>query len=728
MKNSTPNEVEQSASRKKLFRIITFTFPLIILLIFEGALRIVSYGDNLKLFVENPIEGYEDYLMVNPSIGKKYFQKFEYDAPSNDIFLKKKPKDAFRIFVMGSSTVVGFPFEKNLMFSRILHKRLEDTYPEKKIEVVNTAITAVNSYTLYDYSREILEYSPDAVLIYAGHNEFYGAFGSGSNESMSKSIPLTRMHLKFMDIRIYQLFRNIASGIQGKISAGKDMQVHGTLMKRIVANNDIEYDSDIYSLTIEKYEQNMGDMLKRFSEKDIPVFLGEVVSNVKDIKPLSSSSTDSINEACQIYNRAAEENDSIAAKNLFYKAKDLDGVRFRASEEINQIIHELSIEYGSYTIPMLKYFQEASPRGLIGNNLMTEHVHPNIAGNFLLADAFYSEIVNSGIIGEYDSDFTYSSEYYKRNWGYSSLDLYLAQHRVSNLSSRWPFVPVDSDKPDYRLSYNPRNQIDALAFNIFKDPELKIEDKRLELAEAYDKQGKYYEAFKEYNAMVYTNPYVAINYRDAASALLKLQDLPAALKYFKKSEDYEKTFFASYRIGEIYIMKGDFRSARKSFEQAFTLSENDEDKIKTLAKLYMACSFGNQLEEAGKLAEQLKRYNATSYLNIPPKSYVYMNYIPYMTRKQISEAQNLLTDGAVLEASEILEASLEIYDSHVAHRYLGEIYLQLKEISKAGIHFNQVVDEFSFDPEFLEELAVFYKLSGDTQKEKEIIEKLNKIN
>ncbi|MDA3821787.1 MAG: hypothetical protein PF450_04130 [Bacteroidales bacterium] len=105
-----------------------------------------------------------------------------------------------------------------------------------------------------------------------------------------------------------------------------------------------------------------------------------------------------------------------------------------------------------------------------------------------------------------------------------------------------------------------------------------------------------------------------------------------------------------------------------------------------------------------------------------------MNYIPYLTREQISEAQTLLADGALLEASEILEASLEVYDSHVAHRYLGEIYLHLKEISKAGIHFSKVIDEFSFDPEFLEELAVFYKLSGDNQKEKEIIEKLNKLN
>ncbi len=34
---------------------------------------------------------------------------------------------------------------------------------------------------------------------------------------------------------------------------------------------------------------------------------------------------------------------------LFTRAKDLDEVRFRASEEINEIVHELSEEYDPFT-------------------------------------------------------------------------------------------------------------------------------------------------------------------------------------------------------------------------------------------------------------------------------------------------------------------------------------------------------------------------------------------
>ena len=135
---------DKSSKQNYVFKLITVLIPILILFVFEAVLRISGYGDNLNLFIKNPAEGYEKYMIVNPEVGKKYFQKFEYTAPANDIFLTDKPENTFRIFVMGSSTVYGFPYERNLMFSRILHQQLEDAYPGKKIEVVNTAITAID--------------------------------------------------------------------------------------------------------------------------------------------------------------------------------------------------------------------------------------------------------------------------------------------------------------------------------------------------------------------------------------------------------------------------------------------------------------------------------------------------------------------------------------------------------------------------------------------------------
>lgn len=704
--------------------------PLIILLLLEGGLRLISYGDNLKLFITNPIEGYEEFLIVNPGAGKKYFQKLEYTAPPNDIFLREKPEETFRLFVMGSSTVVGFPYKENLMFSRILHKQLQEAFLGKHIEIVNTAITAINSFTLRDYTKEIMKYKPDGVLIYAGHNEFYGAFGVGSNENMSKSPRLTRLHLWFMDFRFYQLFRNITSSTLGKIASGKSKQVHGTLMKRIVGDKDIPYDSDNYHLAMSRYRQNMDKLISQFSEKNIPVFLSEVISNVKDIEPLSYLSTTQENEAMKAYRTAEanyEKGDYLSAKELYNKARDLDGVRFRASGEVNQIIGELSIKYSTNLVSMLQAFEDNSPHGIIGGNLLTEHVHPNISGCFLMAETFFSEITGSGILGTLDMNLIHSANYYKSNWGYTTLDSLSAYHLIANLMTHWPFAPFDSEAADYRLSYKPVSELDSIAFLSMADPNQGINDMRIDLAKDYAARGKHQAAYWEYESLLRTNPYRAINYRDAASSLIPLGDLPLALEYFQESIKYKASFYASYRMGEIYLIKGDYKGARKSLEKAFSLASDNKDKIKTLGKLFMACTYGNQIEDARSIASQLRKYDAAQFLNISPKKYTYQNYIPFQTKAQVMAAQELISENKPAEALYLLERSLENYDSHMAHRLIGEIYRQMGNFPKAELHMEKVYNEFKFDPRFLSDLILLQLSLENSSRANELFKQLLSI-
>ncbi|MDX2431910.1 MAG: hypothetical protein QNK35_13320 [Bacteroides sp.] len=698
------NSREHSSIRKLTIKVLTLIFPLFLLFLIEVGLRIFSYGDNLKLFVPIPREGYEQYRMVNPIVGKKYFQNFQYDSPPNDIFLKKKPEGTFRIFVMGSSTVVGFPYGNNLMFSRILHKRLEEAFPLKNIEVVNTAITAINSFTLADYAKQIAAWEPDAVLIYAGHNEFYGAFGAGSKESMSKGRTLTRIHLQLMDRRLYQLIRNIGTSTIGKMKGGKSEQVKGTLMKRIVAERSISLDSETYQQAMKRYRQNMEFVLSTFSKRELPVFLSQVISNVKDIAPLSALSTGTEDVALVTYkkaNLAYHQGNYEVARDLYIEAKDQDGVRFRASEEVNRIIHELALKFELNEVPMINYFEEQSPHGIIGATLLTEHVHPNITGNFIMADAFFTEIVKSDLLQGLEKKSLHSSKYHQLNWGYTLLDTLRAHHMITNLTLQWPFVPVDAESRDYRTSYHPVSEVDSIAFMSMADPSKSLADRRLELAKKYEGQGKHKEAFAEFNAFLYTNPYIAVNYRDAASSLIWLADLPLALHYFEKSLAIEPSFYAHYRVGEIYLIKGDYSSAGKSFESAFSLATDEDEKIKTIGKLYMAAAYGGQEKSAQALAAQLKKYDAARYLKIPPNKYTYLNYVPFQTRAQVNKALQLRSELKLDEALTILKNSLKIYDSHVARRYIGEICLQEGKMEVANIQFDRVYEEFRFDPTFM---------------------------
>ena len=729
MKQAGTGKTSSGWVKGLIFRIVLILIPGVILLFIEILLRVAGAGDNLKLFVVNNNPGYENYMMVNPQVGRKYFSKLEYTAPTNDIFLKEKPENTFRIFVMGSSVVYGFPYDRNLMFSRILHQQLADAYPDKKIEMVNTSITAINSFTLLDYTCQILKYEPDALLIYAGHNEFYGAFGIGSNESLGRSRTLTRIHIALMDIRIYQVMRKLITGAAEKLAESRTGETEGTLMKRIVADREILLNSEKYRIGMDHYRQNLQAILKKAQQRGVPVFLSELVSNVSGMEPFYSIATDTLEAAADVFEKAGmaeEAGDFESALALYYRAKDLDCIRFRASEEVNRIVDELSAEFGAVKVPMLEHFQERAENRLIGNNFMTEHVHPNIDGAFLMAEAFLSEILASRLLGEKPATIP-SMAYYRRNWGYTALDSLLAGHRITLLKGFWPFVTDDSDGSAYVRSYRPVSYIDSLAFEVMRNPSLSLSGVRLDLAQRYEKNGRYEEACREYEALVRMNPYIALNYRDAARCLIQLADLPAALRYLKKSLELEDSFFARFRIGEIYLMMGDYPTAARWFEESFSLAPDDR-KVNVLAKSYAAFAYSGQNDRAKAVAAELERVNATQHLRIPPKSYLFDDYVPAWTRSQVLEAERLTGEGDHSGALDILLASLEIYDSHIANRMVGELYMKLHDHGKALFYLDKVYDLFRFDPAFLHSLIMLNLASNNPGQARKYLEEIRRID
>jgi tetratricopeptide (TPR) repeat protein len=358
---------------------------------------------------------------------------------------------------------------------------------------------------------------------------------------------------------------------------------------------------------------------------------------------------------------------------------------------------------------------------------MTEHVHPNIEGNFLMAQAFFNGIVQSEVIGKKSDDSPVSLEYHKQNWGYTVLDSLLAHHRIQQLKGFWPFVKDIKNEYNYREQYKPKSYLDSLAFTVMKNPDLSMDEARLDLAKKYEKTGQIEKAYMEYEALLRTNPYVAVNYRDAANCLLQLSDLPLALKYLQKSLEYEESFFARYRIGEIYLMKGDFNNAIQSFEKSFSLAPDDK-KVNVLAKSYTAFVYANKTEQAKAVAAELGRVKANQYLNVPPKKYVYSQYVPFQTKDQINMAKQLIAENKNDEALAVLEFSLMIYDSHIANRIMGEIYQGQQNYEKAFFYFSKAYIQFKFDPRFLHNFTLIYLGKNDNVNARKCLEEIKLID
>ena len=117
-------------------------------------------------------DGVKDWIIVN----NQGFRR-EADVP------REKPDDTFRAFFLGGSAAAGvssaapYPIEHVYMDETIdahLEALLEKEFPDKKIEIINAAVTGykVFQHTAYLLS-ELLDYDPDLVIFMDGANDHY---------------------------------------------------------------------------------------------------------------------------------------------------------------------------------------------------------------------------------------------------------------------------------------------------------------------------------------------------------------------------------------------------------------------------------------------------------------------------------------------------------------------------------------------------------------------------
>ena len=575
-----------STARKRLFIVITISLPLIFLLLLEIGLRIFNYGGNLDLFIEGP-PGYGQYLRTNPEVARRYFvMQKRVPTPPKQLFLKQKPSNGYRIFVLGESSTAGFPYGYNACFSNILERGLQNSFPDKYIEVVNVAMAAINSYTLLDLLDEVIEQSPDAIIIYTGHNEYYGAMGVGSEESTGISRWLTILYLDLRSYRTFLLVRNFIGWAKESISrifyGSSEVDPSQTLMERIVAEQTIPFNSNLYTAGVEQFKKNMNAILEKTSIHKIPVILSELVSNVRDQKPFISVKDSKGESAETIYKLARQEENEgefETAKQNYFKAKDLDALRFRAPEEFNAILHELSLKFSCPIVPMESYFEKSSPNGLIGNSLMLEHLHPNKEGHFLMAKAFYNLMQKNNFIS---SSWKYNGIDEERNKGITELDSVCADLQIRFLKGGWPFQP--KSLPNHFLkSFIPHNYLEDIAYKVLKGTDFSMETAHMELGNYYQKQGLLDKAFKEYFTLFTSIPQETEFYKKAVLVLLEEKKYEQADSLLQKSLKYKKYPFAYKWIGQIAMMNGDYNKAISYLSRADLL---DQQVVFNLSRAY----------------------------------------------------------------------------------------------------------------------------------------------
>jgi tetratricopeptide (TPR) repeat protein len=348
--------------------------------------------------------------------------------------LGAKPDGTLRIYVLGESAAMGTP-DPSFSFGRILEVMLAEQYPTRRFEVVNAAMTAINSLVVRGIASDCAAHEPDLFVIYMGNNEVVGPYGPGTVfQQWSPNQALIRASLGVKSTRVGQWIGNVF----GSQREREDSFTHWRGMEMFIKQTVVADDPRLKEVH-GKFGKNLSAICRMARHMDTPVVLSNVAVNLSSCPPFASehrpglSSTELAewnalykagggmeaarqwSETLEKFAAAARIDDRFAelqfrmgrcllkmgrhaeAPEHFRLARDLDALRFRADSTINEIIRAEAAagkSSGVYFVDAEAALAEGNPeaKGICGGDVFYEHVHFTFDGNYLLARAVLEQV------------------------------------------------------------------------------------------------------------------------------------------------------------------------------------------------------------------------------------------------------------------------------------------------------------------------------------------------
>jgi tetratricopeptide (TPR) repeat protein len=628
-----------SPARRRLYAAITLALPVVFFVLLELGLRLFNYGPDLSLFTTETLHG-KSYHIMNPGVKDRYFYRVEFHpTTSPDYFLVPKPPGTFRIFCLGASTTVGFPYYYNASFGTLLRQRLQLLFPEKRIEVINIGMTATNSFTVLDMAREAINYEPDLFVVYDGHNEFYGALGVASRESFGRSRWLASLSLRLIHLRSYLLFRDGFSAVARLFGGGASSEPGIGMMEKLARGQTVRSGSDAYLASLEAFKGNLAELNALTRERRLPLIIATQVSNLRDLKPFVSSLPPGwspaqrdhfqrlvnaglrdlfdgrADSAAAVLRRALDLHPGHAearyyfaqaldrlgrfreAEREYIRARDDDELRFRTSTDFNDAIRALDDGGLTACADMEALFRRESPDSLIGNSLILEHLHPNVRGHFLMAREYARLMRDRKILApaeEWRQRDTLSEE---RLWNLrpvTALDERIAERRTEVLTHTWPFA-------EGIAVVNPIAPTDTLGQIADQVSRARIywHIAHWEAIRFYERRGDRPALEKEYRALIAEHPLLDVQpYLRLAYLLLEQRRMREVRELLAASLEVTPTILAYRALGDIALRSGNGDAAAAYYEKTFLFPQSRDEEAENGFLLALAYRSSGKTDRA----------------------------------------------------------------------------------------------------------------------------------
>lgn len=401
--------------------------PIVGLLLLELLLRVLGVGYPTEFFLKTTVNGRAMFI-ENQQFSRRYFPPGLERTPQPVMFPVEKSPDTLRIFVLGESAAMGDP-EPAYGFARILEVLLREAMPGKKIEVINAAVTAINSHVIREIAKDCAGKCGDYWIVYMGNNEVVGPFGAGTVfGDQTPGLGVIRANLSLKSTRLGQVFDSLRYQLGAKSGTPTSWEGMEMFLNQQVGRSDPRL-AKVYS----HFEANLRDIIRLGESSGAKVIVSTVAANLKDCPPFASQHRPGFAGAEQAewtkardagiafetkgdfaaalkeFERALKLDEQFAetwfragrsqlalgrfedARKSFDRALDLDALRFRADPEINRLNTEAA--KGRASVDAVSLIATNTANGIAGEELLYEHVHFNFDGNYLLARAYAAQIL-----------------------------------------------------------------------------------------------------------------------------------------------------------------------------------------------------------------------------------------------------------------------------------------------------------------------------------------------
>jgi tetratricopeptide (TPR) repeat protein len=543
--------------------------PFLSLVAANAALCWLQIGDDSRLVIRS-LRCPNGVSHFNPQADAA-FALLELRGPEPRGFLLPKPEDTFRVVVVGASSVQGYPFASELSFSRHLELVLARQFPDKRVEVLNAGIVGLGTTPVVDVVNGALDVSPDAVVVYAGHNEFYGVGGVASNA------PLSRWTIRARHFRLVQ----VLSGLMAPDDADASELI--TRLPREVA---VPPDSPFVASAQRQYRRNLEAMAASCSRAGVPLVLCGAVCNLRDQSPLRTWSTSAQDDRAEgspaafdahavelIGNRSWQEargmlqaaiddeprnavlhyrlaqcleqmGETEAAAAEYQLACDFDECRYRAPSSFREIAADVARggqPDAVYYVDLASEFTRAAEFAAPGHDLFIDHVHLTVEGNWLVAQTLGRSLVEQ-VAQESWREGAIPSDFERDEW----LGL-MTEDRVVSYTLGWMLTtvsPLDQavDVERHRESlqakidyYTQQLTSDDAACFASLDPNTRVDDLVDGLGRAYLDQGLTHHAVDLFERGKRRRPWMPNSFVFAAACYEKMGRRQAAMDNLEQS-------------------------------------------------------------------------------------------------------------------------------------------------------------------------------------------------